>query len=155
MCCVATLKGNRERFGCFSDRDGNSIRWSSLKHHYVTLTATHSFKKRTLTVTQNSNFGKTRSYFTEEMSSGFPSDVIWLLCINSVNHGGSWEQHVGACRPALQLQQQQHRVVVGGSPWRSRAKSIGPMCNGVCTLFHCTQAGFLKFLDQWKRFNKF
>ncbi len=31
----------------------------------------------------------------EKMSSGFPSDVLRLLCLNSVTHGGSRKQHVG------------------------------------------------------------
>ncbi len=31
----------------------------------------------------------------EQMSSGFPSDVLQLLCLDSVVHGGSWKQHVG------------------------------------------------------------
>ncbi len=30
-----------------------------------------------------------------KMSSGFPSDVLRPLCLNSVIHGGSWRQHVG------------------------------------------------------------
>ncbi len=29
------------------------------------------------------------------MSSGFSSDVLRLLCLNSVIYGGSWKQHVG------------------------------------------------------------
>ncbi len=29
------------------------------------------------------------------MSSGFHSDVLQLLSLNSVNHGGSWKQHAG------------------------------------------------------------
>ncbi len=31
----------------------------------------------------------------EKMSSGFPSDVLRLLRLNSVIHEGSWKQHVG------------------------------------------------------------
>ncbi len=31
----------------------------------------------------------------EKMSSGLPSDVLRLFCLNSVIHGGSWRQHVG------------------------------------------------------------
>ncbi len=70
-----------------------------LKQHYVTLTVTCGFEKQHLTMhyntAQNSNSSKTGSYFMERMSSGFPSDVPQLLCLNSVIHGGSWKQHVG------------------------------------------------------------
>ncbi len=31
----------------------------------------------------------------EKMSSGFSSDVLHLLCLNSVIHRGSWKQHAG------------------------------------------------------------
>ncbi len=34
-------------------------------------------------VAQNSNFSKTGSYFTEKMSSGFPSDVLQLFCLSA------------------------------------------------------------------------
>ncbi len=58
-----------------------------LKQHSVTLTATHCFKKRNLTMhvntfAQNGNASKIRSYFTEKVSSGFPSDVWRLLCLS-------------------------------------------------------------------------
>ncbi len=33
--------------------------------------------------------------FTAKMSSGISSDVLRLLFLNSVIHGGSWKQHVG------------------------------------------------------------
>ncbi len=35
------------------------------------------------------------TYFPKKMSSGFPSDVLQLLCLNPVIHWGSWRQHVG------------------------------------------------------------
>ncbi len=65
-----------------------------LKQHYVTLTATCGFEKQNLTMHVNTSHKtailvKTGSYFTEKMSSGFPSDVQRLLCLNSVIHGGS------------------------------------------------------------------
>ncbi len=34
-------------------------------------------------VTPNSNYGETVSHFTEKMSSGFPSDVLWRLCLSA------------------------------------------------------------------------
>ncbi len=34
-------------------------------------------------VAQNSNFSKTGSYFSEEISSGFPSHVLQLLCLSA------------------------------------------------------------------------
>ncbi len=37
---------------------------------------------------------KSRHIFGE-MSSGFPSDVLRLLYLNPVIHGGSWRQNVG------------------------------------------------------------
>ncbi len=46
-------------------------------------------------VAQNSGFSRTRSYFTEKISSGSSPDVLRLLCLNSVIHGSSWKQHVG------------------------------------------------------------
>ncbi len=57
-------------------------------------------------VAQNSSFSETRSYFMEKMSSGFPSNVLRLLCLNSVIYGGSLMKHVAVCRLQLQLQQQ-------------------------------------------------
>ncbi len=67
-----------------------------LKQQYVTLTATRVFEKQNLRdVTQNSHFREAGSYFTKGMSSGFPSNILWLLCLNSVIHGGSWKQHAG------------------------------------------------------------
>ncbi len=46
-------------------------------------------------IAQNSNFDEIGSYLMEKMSSGFPSDVLQLLCLSSVIHGDSWKQHVG------------------------------------------------------------
>ncbi len=46
-------------------------------------------------VAQNSSFIKMGSYFMKEMSPGFPSDVLRLLCLNSVINRGPWKQHVG------------------------------------------------------------
>ncbi len=40
----------------------------------------------------------------DKISSGFPSDVLWLLSLNSVIHGGSWKQQ---CEVAAE----QHQVV--------------------------------------------
>ncbi len=61
--------------------------FAPLKQNNVTLTATRGFRKGNLMmhvyVTQNSNFSKIRSRFMEKMFSGFPSDVLQLLCLNS------------------------------------------------------------------------
>ncbi len=46
-------------------------------------------------ITQNCNFSKTGSCFMEKMSSGCLSNVLRLLCLSSVIHGGSWKLHVG------------------------------------------------------------
>ncbi len=42
---------------------------------------------------QNSDLSETWSYFIENMSSQFPSNILRLLFLNSVIHGGSWKQH--------------------------------------------------------------
>ncbi len=59
----------------------------ALKQHNVTLTVTLCLEKLKLNsvryVTQNSNFCKPGSHFTEQMSSGFPSDVPQLLCLSA------------------------------------------------------------------------
>ncbi len=51
-----------------------------LQQHHVTLTPTHGFEKRNLKMHVNmlhkTFFGESRSYFTEKMSSGLPSDVL-------------------------------------------------------------------------------
>ncbi len=80
---------------------------------------------------QNNNFGLTGSYFMERMSLGFYSDILQLLCLDTVIHGGSWKQHVGYLLQT-EAAAEQHRGVLlfcatirGGllaSRWRS---SIG------------------------------
>ncbi len=47
------------------------------------------FKDARQHVAQNSNFIETGSYYLEKMSSGFPSDVLRLICLNSVINEGS------------------------------------------------------------------
>ncbi len=60
----------------------------SLKQQCITLTATPWLQKTKLHnacyyIAQNSNFSKTESFFKEKMSSGFPSDVLQLLCLSA------------------------------------------------------------------------
>ncbi len=50
----------------------------------------------------------------EKMSSGFLSDVLRLLCLNSVIYGGSWKQHVGS------LQTEAAAAAVGSCWWQLR-----------------------------------
>ncbi len=47
----------------------------------------------------------------DKMSSGFPSDVLQLLRLNSVIHRGSWKQHV--CLPAGCLQNEAAAAAAG------------------------------------------
>ncbi len=59
-----------------------------LKQNCVTLTTTHSYEKWNFTIhinmmQKNSNFSETGSHFMEKMSSGFPSDVLRLLCLSA------------------------------------------------------------------------
>ncbi len=61
--------------------------WFVVKQHYVTLTANRCFEKQNLTM--HGHTLHETAYFTEKMSSGFASDVLQLLCLNSVVHGGS------------------------------------------------------------------
>ncbi len=64
-------------------RNANKLSSWNLKQHCVTLTATRGAKLNGACwyVTQNSCFSKTGSYFMEKTSSGFPSDVLQLLCL--------------------------------------------------------------------------
>ncbi len=44
------------------------------------------------------------------MLSGFPSDVLRLLCLSSVIHGGSWQQHAGYLQ--IRSAAEQHRAML-------------------------------------------
>ncbi len=77
----------------------------ALKQHYVTLTDPLLQKTKLNNApqysAQNSNFSKIRSYFTEKMPAGFPSDVRWLLCLSAAFY---FSNTVTSSSPVLQLQ---------------------------------------------------
>ncbi len=65
-----------------------------LRQHYGTRTTTHCFEKQNLTVHVNilhkiAILVKSGHILWNKMFSGFHSDVLRLLCLNSVIHGGS------------------------------------------------------------------
>ncbi len=82
-------------------------------------------------VVLHSNFSETGSYFTEQMSFGFSSDVLQLLSFDSVIHGGSWKQHESCLQ--TEAAAERHRAVLVFLP-RWCFTKIAVLCN-VVTLF--------------------
>ncbi len=60
--------------------------------------------RSTVYVAQKSNFSETGSYFMRKISSGFSSDALRVLSLNSVIPWGSWKQQTKAAA-------EQHQVV--------------------------------------------
>ncbi len=69
---------------------------SRIKATICNFMATSALKmKLSLICHTKRQFSWAGSYFVVKMSSGFPSDVLRLLCLDSVIDGVSWRQHVG------------------------------------------------------------